>query len=186
MSKKEEIIDFADSYIRKCGYDGFSFNDISKDIGIKTSSIHYHFPTKKDVALAVIDRHQQILTNIIKSNEQCSNIEKLDILCRIYLSIEKDHKVCIIGSLSSHLSTYNECIRNRLKEFTTLMLNWVTRFLEAGKTTGEFQFHEEARTKALLILSNLLAGIQLVQITHKNDLEIIVNALKNNLIKNKT
>jgi TetR/AcrR family transcriptional regulator, transcriptional repressor for nem operon len=35
---------------------GFSFREIAADVGIKGSSVHYHFPTKDDLAAAVIRR----------------------------------------------------------------------------------------------------------------------------------
>jgi AcrR family transcriptional regulator len=35
---------------------GFSFGEIAADVGIKGSSVHYHFPTKDDLAAAVVRR----------------------------------------------------------------------------------------------------------------------------------
>jgi TetR/AcrR family transcriptional repressor of nem operon len=35
---------------------GFSFKEIAADVGIKSSSVHYHFPAKDDLAAAVVRR----------------------------------------------------------------------------------------------------------------------------------
>ena len=38
------------------GFGGFSFREIAADVGIKSSSVHYHCPTKQDLAAAIIRR----------------------------------------------------------------------------------------------------------------------------------
>jgi TetR/AcrR family transcriptional regulator, transcriptional repressor for nem operon len=51
------IMDAAEVRIRKGGFHGFSFREIAADVGIKSSSVHYHFPTKEALAAAVIRRY---------------------------------------------------------------------------------------------------------------------------------
>ncbi len=51
------IMDAAEHRIRLGGFNGFSFREIAADVGVKSSSVHYHFPTKADLAAAVIHRY---------------------------------------------------------------------------------------------------------------------------------
>jgi TetR/AcrR family transcriptional regulator, transcriptional repressor for nem operon len=53
---KTAIIDAAERRMQAGGFGGFSFREIAADVGIKSSSVHYHFPTKEDLAAAVIRR----------------------------------------------------------------------------------------------------------------------------------
>jgi TetR/AcrR family transcriptional regulator, transcriptional repressor for nem operon len=53
---KTAIMNAAQRRIQLGGFGGFSFRDIAADVGIKSSSVHYHFPTKDDLAAAVIRR----------------------------------------------------------------------------------------------------------------------------------
>jgi TetR/AcrR family transcriptional repressor of nem operon len=53
---KTAIIDAAERRMQLGGFGGFSFRDIAADVGVKSSSVHYHFPTKEDLAAAVIRR----------------------------------------------------------------------------------------------------------------------------------
>jgi TetR/AcrR family transcriptional repressor of nem operon len=50
-------MDAAERRIRSSGYNGFSFRDIAADVGVKSSSVHYHFPTKPALAAAVARRY---------------------------------------------------------------------------------------------------------------------------------
>ena len=53
---KTAIMNAAERRMQLGGINGFSFREIAADIGIKSSSVHYHFPTKEDLAAAVIRR----------------------------------------------------------------------------------------------------------------------------------
>jgi TetR/AcrR family transcriptional repressor of nem operon len=59
-------MDAAERRMRKGGFNGFSFREVAADVGIKSSSVHYHFPTKEALAAAVIRRYTQEVAEIIK------------------------------------------------------------------------------------------------------------------------
>jgi|ERR1700761_8360408 TetR/AcrR family transcriptional repressor of nem operon len=56
---KTAIMDAAQRRIQLGGFGGFSFREIAADVGIKSSSVHYHFPTKEDLAAAVLRRWRE-------------------------------------------------------------------------------------------------------------------------------
>ena len=43
-----KILDVAEHFTQSLGFNAFSYKDIQENVGIKTSSIHYYFPTKTD------------------------------------------------------------------------------------------------------------------------------------------
>jgi TetR/AcrR family transcriptional repressor of nem operon len=53
----ERLMDLAESHMRNAGYGGFSFRDLAAEIGIKSASVHHHFPTKATMAAAVARRY---------------------------------------------------------------------------------------------------------------------------------
>jgi TetR/AcrR family transcriptional repressor of nem operon len=59
------IIDAAEHRMRMGGFAGFSFREIASDVGIKSSSVHYHFPTKETLAAAVVRRYTQWTSDLI-------------------------------------------------------------------------------------------------------------------------
>ncbi len=56
--KPSEILDAAEGLLRTRGYNGFSFRDLADAVGIKSASVHYHFPTKADLGQAVARRYK--------------------------------------------------------------------------------------------------------------------------------
>lgn len=185
MSTKGQIIQLADNLIRKKGYNAFSFYDISKAVGIKTASIHYHFPVKSDLGVAVIEQHIEGLSHIIEKYKNKSPIEKLEKLLSIYSHIKSENKVCLVGSLATDLNTVDESIKAKLKTFASLMLDWVSGFLEEGRSNNVLQFEGSPRTKAMMIIGNMLAIVQLSRLTNDKDFTTVKDAIKQELLKNR-
>ncbi|HEY1047000.1 MAG TPA: TetR/AcrR family transcriptional regulator [Bacteroidia bacterium] len=182
MTTRKEIIQLADGLIRAKGYNAFSFYDISKAVGIKTASIHYHFPSKSDLGVAVVDRQLETLNELILKSEKWTPLKKLDQLINIYSKIMDDDKVCLVGSLSTDLNTVDESIRKHLKVFAEQMLEWVSKFLEEGREQGVFHFEGLPRTRAIMIIGNLLAIVQLSRLTDKRDFKKVTSTIKKDLI----
>lgn len=57
MSKKEQLLDIAEGMIRLGGYNSVSFRTLAEMAGIKSASVHYHFPTKEDLGSALAERY---------------------------------------------------------------------------------------------------------------------------------
>ena len=62
---KAAIMDAAERRMQQGGFGGFSFREIAADVGIKSSSVHYHFPTKEDLAAAVIRRWAEYPSELV-------------------------------------------------------------------------------------------------------------------------
>ena len=58
-------MDAAERRIQLGGFGGFSFREIAAEVGIKSSSVHYHFPTKEELAAVVIRRWTEYTGGLI-------------------------------------------------------------------------------------------------------------------------
>jgi AcrR family transcriptional regulator len=173
MTTREVIIDKADQFIRAKGYNAFSFKDISNDIGIKTASIHYHFPTKSDLGVATIKEHIARYEGLKKHVANESPLTKLESFLAVHTQIEFENKVCIVGSLATDLNTLDESIKDELKIFAHLVITWITEILTEGLEQKIFDFQMEPRTKAIMIITNMVAIVQLSRLTDRNDFELV-------------
>ncbi|MGJ1362571.1 TetR/AcrR family transcriptional regulator [Sphingobacterium spiritivorum] len=182
MDTRSAILTLADKLIREKGFNAFSFSDIARQLNIRNASIHYHFPTKTALGVAVIDYHIDHFNTTKHNSENLSALEKLETFFGIHTQIDSEKKVCIIGSLAPDYHTLEDCMINKLKEFSSAMLDWVTGFLEEGKHEGVFTINTDSRTKALLIISNMVAIVPLARLTDKNDFKLIKEAIKKELL----
>jgi len=178
MSTRSDIVAVSDTLIREKGYNAFSYADLAKTLGIRNASIHYYFPTKTDLAIAVIDRQLEKLNELISSVTDSDPLTQLEAYLSIYTHTREEGSVCIVGSLASDLYSIDERISNHLRTLVDEILLWVAGILERGQDSGVFHFTGSPRSRALLVVTNMLASLQLVRLTdNKNDFETIKEAV---------
>jgi TetR/AcrR family transcriptional repressor of nem operon len=183
MSTREQIITLTDALIRDYGYNAISFYHIAQKLKIKNASIHYHFPTKTDLGLALLETHTQRLHQLIESTKEKDSRTKIKAFLSIYDAIHKEGRVCLVGSLATDLKTVEPKMSKALKIFAHEILEWVTIILKEGKGNKTFAFPEPPQTKALLIISNMLAAVQLCRLTSDSDFTTIKEAVLTGLLK---
>lgn len=104
------------------GYNAFSYKDIALIVGIKTSSIHYYYPTKEDLAVAVIDWQLErvlLVLNELKSNQaltlQAKLLHVVDVI--LSLTLHDEMKMCLGGILASDVLSLPEKLKKKVRHF---------------------------------------------------------------------
>ncbi len=183
MSTRSEIIKIADELIREKGFNAFSFYDISKALGIKNASVHYHFPTKNDLGIAVVNEYLAKLEEMMADSADKEPTERINVYLSIYTSTKAEGRICLVGSLASDLQTVDPELKVYLKQLVDKILNWVTDILADGQARGVFAFSVVPRTKALMIITNMLASLQLTRLTDEQDFETIKQTIIKDITK---
>jgi TetR/AcrR family transcriptional regulator, transcriptional repressor for nem operon len=96
-------------------------------------------------------------------------LQQLETFVRIYIKSHREKKLCIMGSLGPDFNTLNDSTKAELKRLTEMILNWLTSILESGKQKKIFIFKEEPKNKAVVLLSSLIASLQLARVLDKFD-----------------
>lgn len=138
---QEKILDAAENLIQKRGYNAFSYKDIAAEVGIKTSSIHYYFPSKEDLANAVIDwqiAHIVSVLDDIKSQDKLSTKQKLLALVEAIVSLTfgDEMKMCLGGMFASELLSLPESVQSKARYFFNTLRGWIEMVLEEEKQLG--------------------------------------------------
>ena len=95
-SMRERILDAAEGRARQSGYHGFSFRELAADVGIKSASVHYHFPTKAELAEALTDRYAQAASERLGAPE--TPLDAFDRVAALFRNaILVDDKMCLCG-----------------------------------------------------------------------------------------
>lgn len=178
---KEQILDIAENFLRDRGYNGFSYKDVSKSLGIRNASVHYHFPTKTDLGVAIIRRATARIESWAQSLESqgLGHAEKLDQLCLRFKSfVECEQQVCLGGALQTDFKTIPDEMKKETREFASSILGWLEGLLQDGREKEVFNFPGEARDQALLIVAGLQGAVQLVRATTASSFDSITKQIK--------
>ncbi|MEM1080818.1 MAG: TetR/AcrR family transcriptional regulator [Pseudomonadota bacterium] len=98
--RREAILDVAEQLIRAKGYQGFSFREVAEFVAIKSASVHYYFPTKPDLAVAVARRYRMRFESALDAAEQ-QGTDRISAWRTLFQkALERDGLMCLCGILA--------------------------------------------------------------------------------------
>src|ERR1700677_3227456 len=92
----------AESDMRHAGYGGFSFRDLAAEIGIKSASVHHHFPTKATMAAAVARRYaDQFFAKVPRRPDETADEGIAAYRSAFKAVLDGDGAMCLFGVLGA-------------------------------------------------------------------------------------
>jgi TetR/AcrR family transcriptional repressor of nem operon len=158
-STTERILDTAQALAQVRGYNGFSYADISAELAITKPSIHYHFPTKTQLAEALIARYRRRFDAARqKAADDAAGVrERLTSYARLYAEVFTDGgRMCLCGVFAADAASLPPEVRRATAAFFDDQQRWVAAvFAEAGlpaaRARGAAQAFLAALEGALLL-----------------------------------
>lgn len=153
------LIDAAQDLVQLRGYNGFSYRDIAARVGIKTSSIHYHFPAKGDLVLALVSRYRvrfSAALEAIRARDEVPDAELERYLAMICGSFASNNLICLCGMLATDSHSLSPEIQAEIRGFFADNETYLAPLLERGRAAREFRFEGAAQ----LYATSLFAAMQ--------------------------
>jgi TetR/AcrR family transcriptional repressor of nem operon len=120
---RDAILDAAESRARTAGYNGFSFRDLAADVGIKSASVHYHFPTKGDLAHELMERYRTSALEQLAEPE--SPRDALDRLVVLFRAAAIQNEMCLCGALGASSAALPEPVQQSAVRFSQGLIAWL-------------------------------------------------------------
>lgn len=154
-----KILDVAEARIRSNGFNDFSFRDIANDVGIKSASVHYHFPTKTDLGVRVTRRYTARFLHYL-GDPKDKNRKPEKLLAHYIEGYKKflidDEAMCLCGMLGAELSSLPEAVREEVKRFNDDNIEWLKVIYQRLKPKDK---KKNAKTKAMHLLAAMQGAI---------------------------
>src|ERR1700751_188193 len=164
---RSRILDVAEQLVQTRGFNGFSYADISAELGITKASLHYHFATKADLGRTLVARYtegfgvalERIATTFADAPAQ------LRAYAELYSSVLREERLCLCGMVAAEYATLPVPMQEALRVFFELNERWLTRLLEAGQRAGTLTPRASPGDAARLLVG-ALEGAMLVARTY--------------------
>lgn len=161
-----KIADTFQSMVMQRGFNAVSYGDIAKELGIRTASIHYHFPTKAELGATVLIRYR----DNFKSVWEDINADDPESYVRAYESFmapirpvrDMEGVSCLFGVLGATQKTLCPNIQEILAEFFVEQEIWLAKVFEGGREKNVFHFQGTATSFAKLYAS-AIQGAMLIK-----------------------
>ncbi|TCR62103.1 TetR/AcrR family transcriptional regulator [Bosea sp. BK604] len=158
-AKADDILRCARSLIIAGGYNGFSYADISKVVGIRNASIHHHFPSKSDLVRTLVELYRKEAEAGIAELER--NISDPQEQLRAYIGFweaciaDATAPFCVCALLAGEIPVLPEAVALEVRAHFRMLSGWLTSVLERGATQGRFRLTGTAKAEAEMFMATI-------------------------------
>jgi TetR/AcrR family transcriptional repressor of nem operon len=160
MDSVTRILNIAETRMRRVGYNAVSFRDIADEMGIKSASLHYHFPKKADLGVALVQRYSETFTAILSTRTETITdpAGKIAAFTRLYRDALGDSQmICLCAMLGAESSSLPESVSDEVRAAVVNQTDWLTHQYSAlGKADPKASAQT---TLALLQGAMILSGL---------------------------
>jgi TetR/AcrR family transcriptional repressor of nem operon len=155
---RDKLMDLAERRIQTVGFNAFSYHDLAAEVGIKTASIHYYFPSKADLAQAVVSRYRQrfnLQLAAISDSRRASPGKLQDFMELFQKPLDSGKAICLCGMLASDYEAIPEVVQGEVRRFFSDVEAWLVGVLRQAKAAGELDFRGKPEAVAVGIVAAL-------------------------------
>lgn len=137
---RQIIMEAARSMVQDRGYNSLSFRELAKEVGVKSASIHYHFPTKSDLATALARKYADDLVAYLNDLMTGAPDWKSSLASYVKIfrhTLERGNRMCLAGMLSAERGDLSPEVRVEVERFNDLNVQWLCKVLAKGKPKME-------------------------------------------------
>lgn len=129
---KERIMAAARLTVQDRGYSGLSFRDLAKEVGIKSASIHYYFPTKGELGGALARRYAsdflEYLDGLLAEGLDAPTCMRryADVFGN---TLRNDNRMCLAGIMAAEHRVLPDEVRVEVVKLGEMNVDWIARVL---------------------------------------------------------
>ena len=134
MDSATQILDIAERRMRQTGYNAVSYRDIAAEMGIKSASLHYHFPKKEDLGTALTRRYANNFAAALQqiASREADPKDRIKAFVDIYSRELKERGlVCLCAVLGAETDGLPERVSSEIKIFFDQNIDWLTAQYDA-------------------------------------------------------
>ena len=145
---KQKALDVAEVRMREKGYKAISFRDIADALGIRSASLHYHFPSKADLGEALVWRYTDAFRSRLEAKVTDQTTDKATDQARqavsSYIQLHRDAlgsncHACLCVMLSAEAHHLPAGVSHAVEDFIAEHLGWLTDWFETLTITPPTQ-----------------------------------------------
>lgn len=157
---REAILAAARRSAQVHGYSGLNFRELALEVGIKSASIYYHFPSKADLGAAVARRYWQDTAAVLEAmladfQDPVRCLYRYpDIFRR---SLESENRLCLCSFMAAEYEDLPATVKKEVQMFAGINVAWLGRILSAQGVSDAGESGRRARA-----IFAAVAGAQLI------------------------
>ena len=170
---RARILRSAMSLINTSGYTNTSINNIIEASGVQKGNLYFHFVSKDDLCLALIEEAKKEYLAYLKSSVKSEHpLEKInDILNAVLARHRKMNFIggCIFGNMALEMSDINPRFTSVIKGVFHEWEQLLAGFLQEAQDCGDLDHELEPHCLAKFIVASIEGGIMMARVNKSED-----------------
>lgn len=171
---RTDILELAETLFHERGFNGFSYQDIADKLGVKSAAIHYHYPSKADLGVAIIQRMRDLIRRAHDNFETQGTDPRagLEAYFAYYLQhlCHKCHSICTVGIMAAELNTVPDVMRSEAQGLVRDIHELLTHMLTLGRERGLLTFQGAPKDRAIAVVCTVGGATQFARIAERPDI----------------
>lgn len=161
----QRILDIASRLVQTRGFNGFSYAHIAAELGVTKASLHYHFRSKAELGIRLIERYERNFVEALEviDQEARDDMDRLVRYARIYAGVLEKRQMCLCGMLAAEQGTLAEPMRRVLQHYFDINEDWLAVVLKRGRASRVLRFDGKPRELAAMLLGALEGAMMLAR-----------------------
>lgn len=129
---REIIMAAARPMVQAGGYNALSFRDVATQVGVKSASVHYHFPTKGDLGAALAVRYAEEAEALLAglSLEPSELSRTIDSYLGVFrAALANGNRMCLYGIMAAEYDGLPPEVRDQIDRFAKVNVAWLSKVL---------------------------------------------------------
>jgi len=139
---RSAILDVAQDMVQRQSISGVSFQELANRVGIKKGSLYYHFESKDDLAVALLERATAEMKESFARGMAKTPLERLNYFLNIYRHhIIPTENLCPGGAFAGEWGKLSSPVKAQVNRLIDAQMKGVSDILTEGIQEGVFFDH---------------------------------------------
>lgn len=162
---KERILSEATQLFHEKGFGATSINDILSATGLKKGSLYFHFPSKEEIALAVLNQAKEEFNRVMDSD--LTGTTPGHCLSNYFETVYTNHsktnfqKGCFFGNTALEIKENQATYSPIVESIFTAWITGLENVIRAAQEKGQMRDDIEAKILAHHVIATIEGGIML-------------------------
>jgi TetR/AcrR family transcriptional repressor of nem operon len=161
---RKKILDLAEVLMLSRGFNAFSYQHISGELGVRNAAIHYHFPKKTDLGVALIERYRRRFARYVEAQAELPPPVQLDRYFSLADAYYDKQQICPSGILSAELHTLPLEMRQSTASFVEEMRAWAVDIVRRGQAAGAMHYVGTPEGMGTIVFAAMQGSLQLARL----------------------
>lgn len=147
-NSREKILAAARVVAQTRGYNGLSYRDLAKEVGIKAASIYHYFPSKAELGAAVAQRYWEDAAAALESlsaepADPMHALRQYPVTFRT--ALENDNRMCLCSFMAAEFDDLPEPVKKEVQTFADVNVSWLSKVLSDASGVSPDECEPRAR-----------------------------------------